>query len=192
MGSRAPASKSGRACPPSLWTTKPNQTKPPSCTNQSNMCLERHQELRRTTEKKPRKLLRPRLPRKITATCKINLNKFWEELEEVYRDTSTAKVADRQHGGGGAAEQRERGEGEDGGEAAQRKAGSLCLPLAESCTPLLHTSLSLSSSTSAPLLYRASESQPSLPLEPLLVMPVCDSITCYETQLKIIAINCTR
>ena len=25
-GSRAPASKSGRACPPSLWTTKPNQT----------------------------------------------------------------------------------------------------------------------------------------------------------------------
>ena len=56
------------------------------------MCLERHQELRRTTEKKPRKLLRPRLPRKITATCKINLNKFWEELEEVYRDTTTAKV----------------------------------------------------------------------------------------------------
>ena len=56
------------------------------------MCLERHQELRRTTERKPRKLLRPRLPRKITATCKINLNKFWEELEEVYRDTTTAKV----------------------------------------------------------------------------------------------------
>merc|ERR1712080_773142 len=56
------------------------------------MCLERHQELRRTTERKPRKLLRPRLPRKITTTCKINLNKFWEELEEVYRDTTTAKV----------------------------------------------------------------------------------------------------
>ena len=98
-------------------------------------------------------------------------------------------MAGRQHGGGGAAEQRERGEGEDGGEAAQRKAGSLCLPLAESSTPLLHTSLSLSTSTSAPL-CRASE--PSLPLEPLLVIPVCDSITCYETQLKIIAINCTR
>ena len=56
------------------------------------MCLERHQELRRTSERKPRKLLRPRLPRKITTTCKINLNKFWEELEEVYRDTTTAKV----------------------------------------------------------------------------------------------------
>merc|ERR1712228_993889 len=56
------------------------------------MCLERHQELRRTTERKPRKLLRPRLPRKITTTCKINLNKFWEELEEVYRDTTTAKL----------------------------------------------------------------------------------------------------
>ena len=56
------------------------------------MCLERHQELRRTSERKPRKLLRPRLPRKITATCKINLNKFWEELEEVYSDTTTAKV----------------------------------------------------------------------------------------------------
>ena len=36
--------------------------------------------------------MRPRLPRKITATCKINLNKFWEELEEVYRDTTTAKL----------------------------------------------------------------------------------------------------
>merc|ERR1712203_880032 len=72
-----------------------------------------------------------------------------------------SNVAGRQHGGGGAAEQRERGEGEDGGEAAQRKAGSLCLPLAESSTPLLHTSLSLSTSTSAPLLCRASES--SLP-----------------------------
>ena len=36
--------------------------------------------------------MRPRLPRKITTTCKINLNKFWEELEEVYRDTTTAKV----------------------------------------------------------------------------------------------------
>merc|ERR1712223_2283449 len=56
------------------------------------MCLERHQELRKTTERKPRKLLRPRLPRKITTTCKINLNKFWEELEEVYRDTTTTKV----------------------------------------------------------------------------------------------------
>ena len=62
-----------------------------------------------------------------------------------------SNVAGRQHGGGGAAEQRERGEGE----AAQRKAGSLCLPLAESSTLLLHTSLPLSnrlsSSTSTPL-----------------------------------------
>jgi hypothetical protein len=49
------------------------------------MCLERQQELRRTAERRPRKLLRPRLPRRITATCRINLNRFWDELEEVYR-----------------------------------------------------------------------------------------------------------
>merc|ERR1712156_591323 len=35
------------------------------------MCLERHQELRRTTERKPRKLLRPRLPRRDTTTTKV-------------------------------------------------------------------------------------------------------------------------
>merc|ERR1712110_508739 len=73
-----------------------NQTKPhrerETTGSQIKMCLERPQELRRTTERRPRKLLRPRLPRKITATCKINLNKFWEELEEVYRDTTTTKV----------------------------------------------------------------------------------------------------
>merc|ERR1712066_785002 len=92
MGSPASASKTGRASLPSLWTT--NQTK--LCAKDfefaPKMCLERPQELRRTTERRPRKLLRPRLPRKITATCKINLNKFWEELEEVYRDTTTAKL----------------------------------------------------------------------------------------------------
>merc|ERR1712080_235162 len=42
-----------------------------------------------------------------------------------------------QHGGGGATEQWEHGEGEDGVEAAQRKAGSLCLPLAQSSNILL-------------------------------------------------------
>merc|ERR1712156_564728 len=47
------------------------------------MCLERHQELRRTTERKPRKLLRPRLPRKITTTCKINLNNENSEREKL-------------------------------------------------------------------------------------------------------------
>merc|ERR1711963_1103406 len=92
MGSRASASKTGRASLPSLWTN--NQAK--LCAKDfelaPKMCLERHQELRRTTERKPRKLLRPRLPRKITTMCKINLNKFWGELEEVYRDTTTTKV----------------------------------------------------------------------------------------------------
>merc|ERR1712029_543236 len=92
MGSRASAFTTGRASLPSLWTT--NQTKlfAKDFELAPKMCLERHQELRRTTERKPRKLLRPRLPRKITTTCKINLNKFWEELEEVYRDTTTTKV----------------------------------------------------------------------------------------------------
>merc|ERR1711971_1352902 len=75
-----------------LWITKPNLADTIFTKPNIKMCLERRQELRRTTERKPRKLLRPRLPRKITATCKINLNKFWEELEEVYRDTTTAKV----------------------------------------------------------------------------------------------------
>merc|ERR1712130_23528 len=93
MGSRAPASKSGRACAHQVGKqTKPCRDKLRRAPNQIKMCLERHQELRRTTERKPRKLLRPRLPRKITTTCKINLNKFWEELEEVYRDTTTSKV----------------------------------------------------------------------------------------------------
>merc|ERR1711962_296465 len=55
------------------------------------MCLERHQELRRTTERKPRKLLRPRLPRKITTTCKINLNKFWEELDEEQQNNENSE-----------------------------------------------------------------------------------------------------
>merc|ERR1711971_175493 len=75
-----------------LWITKPNLADTIFTKPNIKMCLERRQELRRTTERKPRKLLRPRLPRKITTTCKINLNKFWEELEEVYRDTTTAKV----------------------------------------------------------------------------------------------------
>merc|ERR1712083_991918 len=94
MGSRAPASKSGRACTRPACG-KPNQASErerETTASQIKMCLERPQELRRTTERRPRKLLRPRLPRKITATCKINLNKFWEELEEVYRDTTTAKL----------------------------------------------------------------------------------------------------
>merc|ERR1712032_32154 len=84
----------------------------------------------------------------------------------------------RQHGGGGAAEQRERREGEveDGGEAAQWKAGSLCLPLADSSIVftlsfLLHTSFSFSfSSTSTPLCF-ASGPQPYLPLFPFGMSP---------------------
>merc|ERR1712209_195602 len=91
MGSRASASTTGRASLPSLWTN--NQTK--LCAKDfelaPKMCLERHQELRRTTERKPRKLLRPRLPRKITTTCKINLNKFWEEVEEEQQNNENSE-----------------------------------------------------------------------------------------------------
>ena len=83
----------------------------------------------------------------------------------------------RQHGGGGAAEQRERGEGEveDGGEAAQWKAGSICLPLADSSIVftlsfLLHTSFSFSSSAFTPLCF-ASEPQLSPLLFPLGMSP---------------------
>merc|ERR1712192_19265 len=83
----------------------------------------------------------------------------------------------RQHGGGGAAEQRERREGEveDGGEAAQRKAGPLRLPLADSSTgftlsSLLCTSFSFSSSAFTPLCF-ASKPHPSLLLLPLGMSP---------------------
>ena len=48
------------------------------------MCLERQLEIRKTVKSRPRKLIKPRLPRKITNTCKINLNKFWDELEDFY------------------------------------------------------------------------------------------------------------
>merc|ERR1712037_610441 len=142
---------------------QPNQTKPPSCTNQSNMCLERHQELRRTTEKKPRKLLRPRLPRKITTTCKINLNKFWEELEEVYRDTTTANVLPMWPADSMVEEEQQNNENEER-EKMEVKLPSGRLDRYVFLLPSL------------PLPSRASES--SLPLEPLLVIPVCDSITC--------------
>ena len=31
-----------------------------------------------------RRVMKPRLPRKITASARINLNRFWNELEEFY------------------------------------------------------------------------------------------------------------
>merc|ERR1712014_437124 len=50
---------------------QPNQVVAKDFELAPKMCLERHQELRRTTERKPRKLLRPRLPRKDTTTTKM-------------------------------------------------------------------------------------------------------------------------
>merc|ERR1711994_142881 len=32
-----------------------------------------------------RRLMKPRLPRKVTSSARINLNKFWNELEEFYQ-----------------------------------------------------------------------------------------------------------
>merc|ERR1711971_1371378 len=74
-----------------LWITKPNLADTIFTKPNIKMCLERRQELRRTTERKPRKLLRPRLPRKITTTCKINLNKFWEVVEEEQQNNENAE-----------------------------------------------------------------------------------------------------
>ena len=31
-----------------------------------------------------RRIMKPKLPRKITASARINLNRFWNELEEFY------------------------------------------------------------------------------------------------------------
>ncbi len=36
------------------------------------------------TTRNYRKVMKPRLPRKITASARINLNRFWNELEEFY------------------------------------------------------------------------------------------------------------
>lgn len=36
------------------------------------------------TSRSFRKVLKPRLPRKVTASARINLNRFWNELEEFY------------------------------------------------------------------------------------------------------------
>merc|ERR1711934_1043013 len=140
MGSRAPASKSGRACPPSLWTTKPNQYV-----------------LRKTSgaEEDNRKEAKEAIEAEAASQDHGHVQDQPEQvlggvgggLPRHNHCQGASNVAGRQHGGGGAAEQRERGEGE----AAQWKAGSLCLPLAESSTLLLHTSLRLSSSTSTPL-----------------------------------------
>ena len=42
--------------------------------------------------RRPRKICKPRLPRQITNTCKINLNKFWSELEDLYSGTTSTTV----------------------------------------------------------------------------------------------------
>ena len=38
------------------------------------------------------KICKPKLPRKISPSCIINLNKFWSELEEVYVSRTSNKV----------------------------------------------------------------------------------------------------
>merc|ERR1712128_79983 len=43
-------------------------------------------------ERRPRKISKPRLPRRITTTCKINLNKFWNELEDFYTGTTSSTI----------------------------------------------------------------------------------------------------
>ena len=60
------------------------------------MCLER--KLEEATNKsmsvmrRPRKICKPRLPRRITSSCKINLNKFWNELEDFYSGTTSTSI----------------------------------------------------------------------------------------------------
>ena len=39
-----------------------------------------------------RTITRPRLPRSIASSCRINLNKFWGELEELYINTTSSMV----------------------------------------------------------------------------------------------------
>lgn len=38
------------------------------------------------------KVVKPRLPRKITSSCIININKFWTELEDFYVGKTSNKV----------------------------------------------------------------------------------------------------
>eukprot|EP00092_Neocalanus_flemingeri_P011900 GFUD01012832.1.p1 GENE.GFUD01012832.1~~GFUD01012832.1.p1 ORF type:complete len:152 (-),score=37.32 GFUD01012832.1:163-618(-) len=62
------------------------------------MCLDRKLEevtnkrAAASVERRPRKISKPRLPRRITNTCKINLNKFWNELEDFYSGTTSTSV----------------------------------------------------------------------------------------------------
>ena len=39
-----------------------------------------------------RTIFKPRLPRKITSSCKINLNKFWGDLEQFYVKRTSSQV----------------------------------------------------------------------------------------------------
>ena len=62
------------------------------------MCLDRKLEevtnkrAAASVERRPRKISKPRLPRRITNTCKINLNKFWNELEDFYSGTTSTGI----------------------------------------------------------------------------------------------------
>merc|ERR1712167_91708 len=120
MGSRAPASKSGRACPPSLWTTKPKQYV-----------------LRKTSgaEEDNRKEAKEAFEAEAAAEDHDHVQ---DQPEQVLggvgggvqghdHHQGAAHVAGGEHGGRGAAEQRELGEGKV--ETSRRKAGPLCFPV---------------------------------------------------------------
>merc|ERR1712172_484433 len=168
MGSRAPASKSGRAY------LVDNQTKPCGY----NLHQTKYQDVLGKTsgaEEDNRKEAAEAFEAEAASQDHDHVQDQPEQvlgggLQGHNHCQGASDVAgSRQHGGGGAAEQRECGEGEveDGGEAAQRKAGSLCLPLADSSTGftfpfLLCTSFSFSSSSAFTTLCFASKPHPSL------------------------------
>ena len=43
-------------------------------------------------DRRQRKIVKPKFPRKITSSCIINLNKFWNELEDFYINRTSSKV----------------------------------------------------------------------------------------------------
>ena len=44
-----------------------------------------------------RTISKPKLPRKIASSCRINLNKFWGELEDFYIHKTSSKVITNLH-----------------------------------------------------------------------------------------------
>merc|ERR1712080_619075 len=56
----------------------------PEATNHNKRTIEQVIPAPKKTRPAVRRLMKPRLPRKVTSTARINLNKFWGELEEFY------------------------------------------------------------------------------------------------------------